>query len=232
MSAGTKAKSKVLFAMPGIDVPYTREDWLMAAAGECRDQLFGPRAAIDVPNFRMSVGWPAGKRGSRKKDVSNVIGECWNAKAVEDGVAAIFVSPVLSDPVKVLAVLVHEMVHAARPAAGHGSGFRDVAVAVGLEGPMRATEPGGVLQDTLGEIASKLGPYPHAAIDPHDRKIRATRSVKMQCIECKYSFRTSKLWAAAARPLCTNKAEHTGRKNRSFEPVATKSEKLPIDKGG
>ncbi len=49
-------------------------------------------------------------------------GECWKVEASAAGRPEIFVSPMLADSVEVGAVLVHEVIHAALPDAGHPPG--------------------------------------------------------------------------------------------------------------
>ena len=138
----------------------SREAWLQAAVKHLTGGLF-KEAGIPVPPVRVSVGWPGG--GGNKR---NTIGQCWKSTTAEDGVASIFISPVLDDQIDVLGVLVHEMVHAADDCThGHRGPFREMAVALGLEGKMTATSPGEELRTSLGALAKRLGPFPHSRIN-------------------------------------------------------------------
>jgi hypothetical protein len=77
----------------------TREQWLNHMA-----QLLGPvfsGAGYPLPsNIRFSCGWPG------CADRQTRIGECWHSKSSADGTFEIFISPTLSDPLRVGDVLV------------------------------------------------------------------------------------------------------------------------------
>ena len=140
----------------------TREQWLRDAV-----DLLAPsveRAAdANLPPVHVSIGFPSRGATSRAR---RRIGECWNASAVADGKPSILISPTLSDPIDILGTLVHELIHAALPKAGHRAPFRRAADRLGLEGKPTATTVGAILRVQLGHIAEKLGPLPHAAITP------------------------------------------------------------------
>lgn len=136
----------------------TRESWLKAATIKLRSHIKAETGLV-VPPVSVSIGWPGG-RG----DKSGVIGQCWNAKVAADGKAAIFISPKLSDPVRILDVLAHEMVHALHPDAGHRGEFPKTAAAIGLVAPWTATNASDDFAKTLKGIARKLGPLGHGEI--------------------------------------------------------------------
>lgn len=175
----------------------TREEWLINAVDTLRP-LFVQLASVDVPEVRVSCGFPGG--GSPRKR----IGECWKVAACASGVAEIFVSPVLADPIMVLATLVHEMVHAwDRGENGHKAPFARVARAMGLEGKMTATHAGEELSATLADIAAELGPYPHAEISLAVQvKKQTTRMIKVECPACGYVLRTTAKWLEVGVPTC------------------------------
>lgn len=193
----------------------TREGWLAAAVEHLRKD-FAEAGEPLPPKVNVSVGWPGG-RGNK----ANVIGQCWHPSACADKAPAIFVSPRLSDPVDVLAVLVHELVHAAGH-QGHRKGFRRLALAVGLTGRMTATVPTEELATYLRGLANRLGPYGHAAIqdrstvrlpgvpggkdgDPEPRMgtpKQTTRMLKLECPCCGYTVRTTRKWLEQGLPRC------------------------------
>jgi len=188
----------------------TREAWLEAAVDGLRP-LFESVGA-PLPQVRVSVGWA---RGSRK-----AIGQCWDAKATEDGVAQIFISPSLVDlvgtPIEdedqeikagVLDVLLHECIHAAiGTKEKHGPVFRKTAHAVGLGGKMTATRPTGACCVRLSALAETLGPWPHGKITAQPKK-QTTRMIKVVCSdpECEcggYTLRTTGKWIDVGMPTC------------------------------
>jgi hypothetical protein len=179
----------------------TREQWLEAAV-----RLMAPSfkaKEYEVPAVKVSCGFPSGRALSRKK---RAIGECWGKEITVDGVPQIFVSPLMKDSVEVLAILVHEVVHAVVGAAAkHGSKFRKCALAVGLEGKMTSTHAGDELTEMAKEWTKELGDYPHAGLKPKARpeKKQTTRMVKCGCKKCGYACRTSRKWLDdAGAPLC------------------------------
>lgn len=153
----------------------TREEWLNAAVAELREWIFGEEHP--VPDVHVSVGWPGG-RGPK----ANTIGQCWQPDSSADGVGQIFISPVVAEPVHVLATLVHELVHAINHKNGengHRGPFKRIAEELGLEGKMTATHAGAELAAKLEEIAEGLGFYPHSKISTEDKpKVQKTYMLK------------------------------------------------------
>ncbi|WP_336628483.1 MULTISPECIES: hypothetical protein [unclassified Microbacterium] len=169
----------------------TREEWLIAAVEALRP-YFAEQGA-DLPAVRVSVGF-AGGRGNKNA----TIGQAWAKEAAADGVAQVFISPVLSDAVEVLAVLVHELIHVwDENKSGHRGAFAKLAKAMGLEGKMTATVAGDALRDKLALIVLELGDYPHAALSPSlsGVKKQGTRMLKVECSEGSgYMVRMTKKW--------------------------------------
>lgn len=172
----------------------TREEWLVAGVAAI-EPLF-EAIGETVPPVKVSVGWPGGR--GRK---GSVIGQAWNKAASADGVAQVFVSPVLDDAVRVLDVLTHELVHVIdENASGHKGRFVRMAKAVGLTGKMTATVAGDALRETLTEIAARLGDYPHAALTTAAEgadgpKKQGTRMLKVECAEGSgYVVRMTRKW--------------------------------------
>lgn len=135
-----------------------RESWLRAATAELRPYF----ASVGYPlpdNIRFAIAFTStGRKGKR-------VGECWHSSTSEDNSYEIFLRADLAEPVEVLGVLVKELVHTALPAdAGHGKRFKDAALRIGLQGPMRKAQPGVLLQNRLTEVAAAVGPLPHASL--------------------------------------------------------------------
>lgn len=179
---------------------FTREAWLLNAANALRP-LF-EALGEEVPALRVSVGWPGG-RGKK----GSVIGQCWSKASSTDEVASLFISPVLIDPLTILATLAHEIVHAIDDCeSGHRGRFTKIAKGLGLEGPMTATTAGAELTETLKEIAADLGEFPHAAMTGGGTgsgpKKQGTRMLKVECPEDGYTVRTTAKWLAVGTPVC------------------------------
>jgi len=176
----------------------TREAWLNQALEKLRP-WFKDRAGVEVPaDARVSVGFPGG--GSARKR----IGECWARSQSKDKVNEIFISPVLSDPIRMLDVLVHEAVHAVDDCqSGHKEAFKRTALAVGLEGKMTATHAGEELKAELERIIGVLPSLKHGALDLSSRKKQPTRLVKLECGDCGMIIRTTAKWIEqTGNPAC------------------------------
>lgn len=158
----------------------TREQWLVAAVEALTKRVFKP-SKFEVPEVRVSVGWPGG-RGKKK----GVIGQCFATSSTDDKVAQIFVSPVVSDALGALIVVAHELVHAVDDCkSAHKSGFIKIAREIGFT-PKWTVATEDVITDEFREkleaIAEKLGTYPHAAIRPTERpKVQKTYLIKLVC---------------------------------------------------
>lgn len=175
-----------------------REVWLHNAVEKVSALL--SEHVEKVPPVRVSAGWPSKGGTSTKK---RVIGQCWKAEASEDGVAQVFISPMLDDGPAVLAVLVHELIHAIHPEAKHQGAFIGTAKDVGLVAPWTATSAGPDLTGMLVEIDKELGPYPHSKITPIvQEKVQTTRMLKLECLTCGYIARTTQKWVDVGLPSC------------------------------
>lgn len=173
----------------------TREQWLEEAVEVLRPVF--KKAGDPLPKrVRVSVGWPGG-RGPKR----DTIGQCWPVETVDDKVAALFISPVLKDPVRVLDVLVHELVHATGK-SGHRKEFSSLAAKVGLEKPWRATHASEELKKSLKSIAKALGKYDHGAISASSYTRQTTRLLKAQCQSCGYTVRVTRKWLDVGLPQC------------------------------
>ena len=168
-----------------------KEAWLNEAMAYVRE-LFA-EAGYPVPeHVRVSTGWPSKNAQGKKRR----IGEAWHHKCSGDGVHEVIISLYLDDPVKVLGVLIHEVVHVTVGVEhGHKKPFADCAKAVGLVKPWTATGESEWLTEKLEQWAKELGQYPHAKLDggPQQTK-QSTRLLKLQCRECDCVIRVSNKW--------------------------------------
>jgi hypothetical protein len=166
----------------------TREAWLEAAA-----EAMQTKCGIRDENMpRISVGFPSkGALASSRKR----LGECWHPKTAEDGRSQILITPLLSDPAKVLEVVLHELGHVKHPDAGHGKPFKQFMRLVDLDGKATATHAGPQATAWLGRIAEDLGPYPHAELRPSQKeKKQTTRLLKATCDQCECTIRITAKW--------------------------------------
>lgn len=176
----------------------TREAWLQDGAERMAEWFKAP-GINPVPPIRVSCAWA--KRASKRS-----IGWCWQTSVSADGVNELQVSPELDDPVKVLGVLLHEMIHASdNCASSHKGYFRTTALALGLTGKMTATTVGEELYPKLEALAAELGPYPHAALRPVAQGRvggQTTRMIKVICPRDGYTLRTTRKWIDLGLPSC------------------------------
>jgi hypothetical protein len=175
--------------MKDIKKEILREEWLRNGMKKLSEVF--KHAKIEVPeDIEVSCGFPlTGGKGSRNQ----TIGNCFPRSASEKKINEIFISPVLSDSIRVLDVLTHEMIHAIDDCKnGHKAPFRKMALAVGLTGKMTKTVAGDELKTKLEKIVVKLGDYPHATLDAGATKKQGTRNIKVTCCVCDFSYRTSR----------------------------------------
>lgn len=177
----------------------TREQWLQSAIGCLRPAVV--KVGLNLPStVHASVGFPSTRALSARKQR---IGECWRAESSADGMPHVFISPLLSDSIRVLDVLVHELIHASG-IHGHKADFKRPAISLGLTGKMTATVAGPELTECLNGLILRLGPYPHQVITALGRptKKQTTRLLKAECI-CGAIIRvTKKLCDDPGLPTC------------------------------
>lgn len=198
-STKTVVKAKPFTASPTTNGDATakrnRETYLESAIAAFR-RLFKDEGKLDIPEVRVSCGFPAGQRGSKK-----FLGQTWDRAAAKDGLAQIFLSPLIDETIPVLTQLAHELIHATLGNdEGHGPEFSRVARSIGLGGAMRATVATDILEIWMREnIVSQLGEYPHAKLSLDDREKagvakQTTRMFKCVCKKTGYLCRVSREW--------------------------------------
>lgn len=165
----------------------TREEWLNKAA-----ERTARLCKREVPRLYYSVGFPKGARVGRGR---RAIGQCWDGQASADKAPHIFISPELADAVEVLAVLVHEQLHAAVGCQhGHRGPFSKAMREAGMVKPWTTSTPGPELRAALEAEAAALGEYPHAALRVADRPRPGSR---LRLYECGCTPRPVKLRVAS-----------------------------------
>jgi Zn finger protein HypA/HybF involved in hydrogenase expression len=175
--------------------PQTREAWLQAAVEKLRP-LFAAKGH-QIPPVQVSIGFTNG--GPR----CHHIGQCWPSHMAEDKISHIFIVPGLGNPVEILDVLVHELVHAVdNCASSHGKVFKKIALSVGLEGHMRSAHAGAKLKAQLGELAQDLGPLQHGALAKRPKRAINAKRPRARCKECGYEVPMLKRFLEYGPPLC------------------------------
>ena len=171
----------------------TREEWLQAATQALREPV-RITTGLEIPEVRIGVGFP--RKGIR----SNTRGECWSRSASQDGINEITVHLAVTDAPEALAILLHELCHAADDNVHkHGGPFRAAVQALGYEGPTKSYEVGADLRGKLATLADALGTYPsERGLDVTQPGSggpkQAPRMIKCVCEACGFTFRTTRLW--------------------------------------
>ncbi len=173
----------------------TREEWLMHAINQLKT-IFEEKGYA-VPAIRISCGFPSS--GAR----SSHIGECWSTESSESGINEIFIHPNQDDPVAVLDIITHELVHAVDNCKHrHGKEFREIALKIGLEGPMRSASAAEKLKERLERIVPELGPYPHGKMTIMPKFSLRRPRPRAKCSECGYEITPIKKWMHLGPPIC------------------------------
>lgn len=167
------------------------EEYLTQGAFALIDRVFAPLSmdtdaatgAALADKLRVRVGYPT-TGGIRLNGAT--LGQCIGPQHSEGGYTEIFVNPRLSDPSEMLAVVVHELVHAAvGHKLGHGKTFTKMLAKVGITGltSKTAATPSDELQQTIDDIVADLGTMPHDAITLTSLpKKQTTRLLKVICV--------------------------------------------------
>ncbi len=136
----------------------TREGWLKSAIALLDQKFFAGLGYELPPNVKAACG-PVGL------GLPRAIGVCYDKSASVNEFHEIFISGTQAEPMRVLDILLHELIHACVGCKeGHKGRFKKLAKQFGFAGKMTATyvEDGSELQAQLREICDQLGPYPHA----------------------------------------------------------------------
>lgn len=181
----------------------TREQWLIEAADLLNDCLL--QGALDLDKLQLSFGFP---KGSRK-----AIGQCFaKSQSTCKTVNAVFVSPLLHEPVEIMSVLLHELIHAVDDCkSGHKGDFARLARHLGFKTPLTQLNPSEQLTKRLTELNQELPQLDHRQLAQASQKKQSTRMLKVECTDsdCGFTFRASqtqieKLTVAAICPACDN----------------------------
>lgn len=179
-----------------------REKWLMAARAIMHD-YFWEKKKVNLPEFRVSVGFSQGQRGTDKLKGQTKFGH-----ETTDGIAQVFITPVAQDSHHALTLL---LIEAARICSGRKAGrrFDQIALALGLVYQGAATSTTCEYYATapilalFNSIVEKIGAYPHAAIRADAVKKQTVRQLLTKCLVTGYKARTTEKWLTQfGAPIC------------------------------
>ena len=172
-----------------------REQWLQLAIRHLAP-LFNV-LGHQVPSVKVSVGFPSG--GLR----SSAIGQCWARDGAQDKQNHIFISPTLGSAYAVIDTLAHELIHAVDDCKHkHGKEFKALALALGMQGPMRHAEAGPTLKVKLEKILDTLPPYPHGKLNATHKRTLSIPPPKACCSICGYKVTVPKRFLHFGAPIC------------------------------
>ena len=174
----------------------TRESWLLEATARLAASSFAP-SGYTVPPIQVSVGYAS--TGLR----SSAIGQCWSRASAEDGLNHVFISPSLDSAYAVIDTLAHELVHAVDDCQHkHGKEFKKIALAIGMQGPMRGASAGPALKKRLEALLDQLPPYPHGRIKSSAKPRVRAAPPRARCSECGYRVSVPKRFLHLGPPMC------------------------------
>jgi hypothetical protein len=67
---------------------------------------------------------------------------------------------------------------------------------------MTATVAGPVLREWIESKIEALGEMPYGSLNLDGRKKQSTRMIKVECVDCGYTLRTTQKWIAVGVPTC------------------------------
>ena len=174
----------------------TREEWLHTA-GETLLAEF--ELTPDRP-WRVA---PASPKGS-------TLGHCFASSASADGANEIYISLSITDPVKAVTVLLHELIHALDDCrSGHKGKFEQLALQVGLQRPLTHYHPSDALIQRITDLVSILPPSP--LVPMAAPKKAKGRMITLKCTHCEFTAHTTRpkakaLPATAICPSCEERS--------------------------
>jgi hypothetical protein len=99
--------------------------------------------------------------------------------------------------------LFHELVHAVDDCQHkHGKEFKKIAIKLGMVGPMRSAGAGPALKERLKEVASRLGPYPHASLSVPKKAAARSPRPRAKCKKCGFTVPMLKNFLHYGPPIC------------------------------
>jgi hypothetical protein len=190
----------------------TDQAWLRAAFDALRPDFEAIGKTLPA-TVRPYFGFTA--HGSKK---TGITGQYYDGGASTDTIPKLIIRCNTDDPAAILEAVVHQCVHAVVGVQeGHGKAFREVALRIGLEPPMRTSKAGKRLSDRLHVLSAELGPFPNSRLnfettgaDGKEKRVadqpkkQENRQLKVECLVqgCGYCARAAAKWLRIGLPLC------------------------------
>ena len=190
----------------------TAEAWERAAVDRLRTDFEAIGKTLP-PVIHCDFGFTS--HGSKK---TGITGQYYESGASTDDIPKLIVRCNTDDPIAILEAVVHQCVHAVVGVKeGHGKAFREVALRIGLEPPMRTSKAGKRLSERLHALSAELGPFPNARLnfettgaDGKEKRVadqpkkQENRQLKVECLVtgCGYCARATAMWLRIGLPLC------------------------------
>ena len=182
----------------------TSEEWLLAAVDMQLRDVVQRITGMVIPSVRVGVGFPSAGASS------STLGETYSRSVAADNVNEILIRVTMSDPVEVLGVLLHELIHVGFDAKyGHGKRFQKEFTKLGFIGDPRSHTMSPELRNSLTKLSDALGAYPRKeGLEEFIKKHKqTTRLHKVICQTCSLNFRLTQKWIDKATQLdCPDRA--------------------------
>jgi hypothetical protein len=188
----------------------TDQAWLRAAFEALRPDFEAIGKTLPAP-IHPNFGFTS--HGSKK---TGITGQYYDGSASTDDVPKLIIRCNTDEPLPILEAVVHQCTHAVVGVQeGHGKAFREVALRIGLEPPMRTSKAGKRLAERLHALAAELGPFPNARLnfetigaDGKEKRVadqpkkQESRQLRAACPKCGYTVRSTAKWFRVGMPCC------------------------------
>jgi hypothetical protein len=190
----------------------TDQAWLRAAVDGLRPDFEAIGKTLPA-TLHCNFGFTS--HGAKKTGIS---GQYYEGGASTDDVPKLIIRCNTDDVFSILEAVVHQCCHAVVGVTeGHGKAFREVALRLGLEPPMRTSKAGKRLSERLHSLSAELGTFPNSRLnfettgaDGKEKRVadqpktQENRQLKVECLVdgCGYCARATAKWLRIGLPLC------------------------------
>lgn len=173
----------------------TREGWLRHCVEEVNNHIFDSDIDLENTEYQIACGWCKS---------SKALGETVFPYEGEDVSEEDFfpitmhISVTETDVKKIIAIVIHEFIHAFYNIRNHGKRFKTLAIKAGFEKPFTELHISEQLEDKidviLEEMTRKHGEFPGKPVKPHRKedKERKKTIFKLFCPDCGFTVKAKK----------------------------------------